>query len=109
MQGVAGAEAEGVLVGEFGRCPEMAGCHRQNGEAFGHQFVEDGPRGRALFEGDLAGAQLDRHGSGQFRDGRIADRQVRRVLVHQPGLGPHGHRLVGQGGDDQRAVEIEHQ
>ena len=109
VQRIAGAKPERMLIDELRRRPEMPARHRQHSEALGDQLVEHRERRRALFQADLSGPQLDRHGGGHLGDGPVADQKLRRILLRQPALNARRHRFVGKRRDDQRRIEIEHQ
>jgi hypothetical protein len=54
----------------------------------------------------LPDPQLDRRGGRHLDDGRVADKELRRILVPQPALHSRGHRFIGKRRDDQRGVDI---
>jgi hypothetical protein len=65
--------------------------------------------GSALRQTDLPGGPLNRHRGGHRGDDPAPDQKPRRILIRQPGLDRPGHRFIGQSGDKERRVEIEHQ
>lgn len=76
------------------------------GFAAGDDGIEDRLKNDPRF---LPGAQLDRQRRGKFRHHPVADRQPFRLLRRQPILDAVRSRLPGQGGNECRGVEIEHQ
>ena len=109
VQGVTGTQAERVLIGEAGSCAVLRGRDGENGEAVRAQPSEHRQRVGTVGFVQLAGAQLDGKRRGEFGRHPVADGQVFGGLRGEPGLHALCLRLVGQGGDEERGVEIEAQ
>src|SRR5271165_731693 len=109
MQGIAGAQAYCVLVHKAGSRAKVQSRHWNGYKAVGSQSSERRKRLGPISDPDLPGPQLDREGGGELRRDPIADCEIVLRLASKPVLHPLGFRLVGQGCNRQRGVQIERQ
>src|SRR6476646_9384618 len=95
MQGISCAQAQRMLIDELGRCAILLAVERKNRKGFDHELVDDGENCGALVELDLANSQLDRERGRQLGDSPVADPELLRVLLCEPGLRAAAERFVG--------------
>ena len=101
VQGVTGAQAERVLVGEAGGGAVLRGRDGEDGEAVRAQPGEHCQRVGAMRFVQLSGAQLDGEGRGELGCHPVADGQVFGGLGGEPGLHALSLGFVGQRGDEE--------
>jgi hypothetical protein len=109
VKGVAGAQAERMLIGKAGSGAEMEARNGQNAEA----FRAKAPKGREYLDAlgcvDLSGAQFDRKSCREFGDDPVADHQLIWRLIIEPLQHQICLWLPRESGDQQRGVEIQRQ
>ncbi len=109
MQGISGAHAQRILIrkprGHAKLCPR----YRQDSDTAVAQTGEHRQGLGPVTDLDLPGPQFDRKSRGEFGRYPVADRETSGTLIAEPILHAPGFRLVGQGCDEQRGVEINHQ
>ena len=90
MQRIAGAQAQRILVGESCRRAELLTRHREGGKAANRKAGEHRQHIGAMGGLDLPGAQLDGQHRRELGGYPLADCQIVRSLLAEPGLHPGG-------------------
>jgi hypothetical protein len=109
MKRVGGTQAQRILIREPSRRAKLQPGHRQNGQTVGTQAGEHRQCVGAMNSVHLPGAQFDGESRRELRCDPIADCKLVGLLFAEPCLHAVGPRLVGQGRDKQRCIEIQRQ
>lgn len=109
MQRVAGAQAKIVLVGKPRRGPEMAGDDGERDEALKAKPIEFHQCLSPMMLIELPSAKLDRKSGRNLGPHPFADREIIGAVLVEPSADDRRQRLVGNGRDHERRIEIEAQ